>query len=156
MRLFALTLLGCAVLVTVGCSSSRSFSRKAVMADHIASVCPDGSSYAPATRSAHANTTHARRAAPTTVTYVSTPSRSVNTTAYAVPAPPPPPAMPGVTRAPVRSVAPAAARPVARPVAPVRRAPAAVECCDPCDPCAPRPRVANPFNKLFGGCPGGT
>ena len=152
MRLFALTLLGCAVLVTVGCSSSRSFSRKAVMADHIASVRPDGSSYAPAT------TTHARRAMPTTVTYVSTPSRTnTATTQRYIPAPPPPPAMPGMsTMQPVRTAAPAMARPVARPAAPVRRAPAAAECCQPCDPCAPRPRVANPFNKLFGGCAGGT
>ena len=137
MRVFALTLLGCAVLVTVGCSSSRSFSRKAVMADHIASVRPDGSSYAPAT-------THARRAAPTTVTYVSTPSRTNTTTArYTSPTPPPPPAMPAVSTA---------ARPAARTAAPVRRAPSPL-----CDPCSPPARAARSINKLFGGgCAGGT
>lgn len=153
MRILALALLGGAVVLTMGCSSTRSCSRKAVLADHIASVRPDGSSYANAT------TTHARRAVPSTVTYASTAGRTApstiapSSTARLMPAPPPPPAMPAVHGARPVTHQPAAravtSRPVARPAAraatPVRRAPR--------NACKPK---ASGW-KLFGGCcPGGT
>lgn len=149
MRFIALALLGGAVLMTVGCSSSRSFSRKEVMADHIASVRPDGSSYA--------TTTHARRASEPVVTYTSAPRTSPR---YSIPAPPPPPAMPGMTTYVSRPAAPAAtrssiARPAARAAAPVRRAPTTTTYCEPCPPKPCAPRKAAGF-KLFGGCIGGT
>ena len=168
MRFIALALLGGAVLMTVGCSSSRSLSRQDVMADHIASVRPDGTTWStPApvqTTPVQATTpTHARRAAPSVVTYASTTPR---TTARYVPAPPPPPAMPRaamptttrfetVSRPapsarvaqPVRTAPVARTAPKTRTVTRTRRAPAAASVCPP---------KKRSGWKLFGGCPGGT
>ena len=162
MRILALALLGSAVVLTMGCSSSRSFSRKAVMADHIASVRPDGSSYATtnnyvsADNAAPSTTVYARRAAPSTVTYTSAPAPTARAlSSRHVPAPPPPPAMPGmsttvrqpstVTYVSRPAARPAVARPAARVASPARCAPRA----------AAKPKKAAGW-KLFGCCPGGT
>ncbi len=99
MRIFVLSLLGASALMAAGCSSSRSLSRQAVMADHIATTTPSGRT-------------------------VSAPVRRVATTTRYMPTPPPPPALPAtatpVARAPYASTV---ARPVARPAARVRSAP---------------------------------
>ncbi len=151
MRIIALALLGCATMLTIGCSGSRSLSREAVMADHIASMRPDGT---PVERVVERPAPPATPRVASVVTYA--PTR-----AY-VPAPPPPPALPRtyVSRsAPVQPVSraaptPTVARSAARPARTVRTAPRRTA--------TPRASMRKMKKKpsgwsLFGGgCAGGT
>jgi len=122
------------------------------MADHIATMRPDGSAV---------ETAHARRAAPSIVTYETAPSRQVASTTRYVPAPPPPPALPNYGTARSTVVQPVArntatrayARPAARAATPTRRAtrtaPRAVT------RAAPK-RKSSGWKLFGGGCAGGT